>query len=128
MHDSDPVLLFTYVAEKLHALGIVYLHVIEPVNPDHPMAMPESKKTPIAPILHKAFGATFMLNGGYDKETGTAAIASGAADLICYGVPFIVNPDLVKRYQTNAPLNAPDPSTFYGGDAGGYTDYPMLAE
>ena len=127
MRDSDPIPLFTYAAEKLRGLGIVYLHVIEPVNADHPMAMPESKKTPIAPILHKAFGGTFMLNGGYDKETGTAAIENGDADLICFGVPFIVNPDLVKRYQTNASLNTPDPSTFYGGDAGGYTDYPMLA-
>lgn len=126
MHDSDPVPLFTYVAEKLHGLGIVYLHVIEPVNADHPMAMPESKTAPIAPVLHKAFGATFMLNGGYGKETGTAAIENNEADLICFGVPFIVNPDLVKRYETNAPMNTPDQSTFYGGGAGGYTDYPAL--
>ncbi len=126
IHDSDPVTLFTYVAEKLRGLGIVYLHVIEPVNDDHPMAMPESKTTPIAPILHEVFGGAFMLNGGYDKETGTAAVESGYADLICYGVPFIVNPDLVKRYQTNAPMNTPDQPTFYGGDAHGYTDYPML--
>jgi hypothetical protein len=26
-----------------------------------------------------------------------------------------------------APLNAPDKATFYGGDARGYTDYPTLA-
>ena len=69
-----------------------------------------------------------MLNGGYNKETGTAAIEAGAADLICFGVPFIANPDLVKRYKTNAALNTPDPSTFYAGSAGGYTDYPALAE
>ncbi len=128
MHDSDPVTLFTYVAEKLRGLGIVYLHVIEPVRSDHPMAMPESETTPIAPILHKAFGGAYMLNGGYNKETGTAAIESGDADLICYGVPFIANPDLVKRYKTDAALNTPDPSSFYAGDAGGYTDYPALAE
>ena len=127
MHDSNPVTLFTYVAEKLRELGIVYLHVIEPVRSDHPMAMPESEAAPIAPLLHQAFGGAFMLNGGYNKETAEAALESGGADLICFGVPFIANPDLVKRYQTSAALNTPDPSTFYAGSAGGYTDYPALA-
>jgi N-ethylmaleimide reductase len=128
IHDSAPVETFAYVAQKLRDLGIVYLHIIEPVKTDHPMATPESETNPIAPILHKAFGGAFMLNGGYDKETGDAAIESGYADLICFGVPFIANPDLVKRYQTNAALNTPDQSTFYAGSAGGYTDYPALAE
>ena len=128
IHDSDPVGTFTYVAQKLRELGIVYLHVIEPVKSDHPMAMPQSETQPIAPILREAFGGTLMLNGGYNKETGDAAIESGDADLICLGVPFIANPDLVKRYQTNAALNTPDPSTFYAGAAGGYTDYPALGD
>ena len=127
MHDSDPVTLFTYVAQKLRGLGITYLHVIEPVTSDHPMSMPESETRPIAPILREAFGGTYMLNGGYNKETAEAALESGGADLICFGVPFIANPDLVKRYETNAALNTPDQSTFYAGSAGGYTDYPSLA-
>jgi N-ethylmaleimide reductase len=126
MHDSDPVTTFSYVARKLHSLGVTYLHIIEPVAQNHPMATPESLTRPIAPILREAFEGTFMINGGYDKESGTAAIESGTADLICYGVPFIANPDLVKRYQTNAALNTPDPSSFYSGDGKGYTDYPAL--
>jgi len=128
IHDSSPVETFSYVTEKLRDLGIVYLHVIEPAPTDHPMSHAASETQRIAPILHTAFGGTFMLNGGYDKESGTAAIEFGDADLIAFGVPFIANPDLVKRYQTNAPLNTPDPSTFYAGSAGGYTDYPALAE
>ncbi len=128
IRDSDPVGTFTYVAGKLRDLGIVYLHVIEPVHADHPMSMPQSKTQRIAPLLREAFGGTFMLNGGYDRETGMAAIEAGDADLIAFGVPFIANPDLVRRYQTNAALNTPDPSTFYAGGAGGYTDYPAQAE
>ena len=124
MHDSDPVSTFSYVAQKLGALGITYLHVIEPVNSDHPMAAPGT--APIAPLLREAFGGTFMINGGYNKETGNAAIKSGDADLICFGVPFLANPDLVKRYAEDAALNTPDPSTFYGRGAKGYTDYPAL--
>jgi len=27
-----------------------------------------------------------------------------------------------------APLNTPDPATFYGGSGRGYTDYPALEE
>ncbi len=42
------------------------------------------------------------------------------------GRPTLANPDIVDRIRTGAPLNEPDPSTFYGGDRRGYTDYPTL--
>jgi N-ethylmaleimide reductase len=45
---------------------------------------------------------------------------------VSFGAPFLANPDLPLRLARNAPLNAPDPATFYGGDAHGYTDYPAL--
>jgi N-ethylmaleimide reductase len=48
------------------------------------------------------------------------------ADLIAYGRWFISNPDLPQRFALNAPLNEYDRSTFYGGDATGYIDYPAL--
>ena len=124
MHDSDPATTFGYAARKLGALGLAYLHIVEPVQDSHPMANPDMER--LAPLLREAFGGIFMLNGGYNKETGNAAIASGAADLISFGVPFIANPDLVRRYAEDAALNTPDPSSFYSGDAGGYTDYPAL--
>jgi len=125
MRDSDPVTTFAYAARKLSDLGIVYLHIIEPINSDHIMAVPGVE--PIAPLLRESFQGIVMLNGGYNKETGNAAIESGAADMISFGIPFLTNPDLVRRYAENAALNAPDQSTMYGGDAHGYTDYPTLA-
>ena len=129
IRDSDPVTTFTYFAQQLREMGAVYLHVIEPVHAGHMMSAPESATQPIVPLLREAFGGTLMVNGGYDKETGMAAIESGTADLIAFGVPFIVNPDLVRRYQIDAPLNTPAAqSTFYGGGAEGYTDYPALAD
>ena len=67
-----------------------------------------------------------MANLGYDKVRGNAAIASGHADVIAYGVPFIANPDLVERYKVDASLNEADPNTFYGGSEQGYIDYPAL--
>jgi N-ethylmaleimide reductase len=69
-----------------------------------------------------------MANNGYDRELAIEAVESGAADLIAFGRPFLANPDLVERLEKNAPLNEPDQSTFYGGDAHGYTDYPTLEE
>lgn len=47
------------------------------------------------------------------------AIASGHCDLIAFGRSFLANPDLPRRLQLDAPLNEPDPSTFYApGDTG----------
>jgi N-ethylmaleimide reductase len=68
-----------------------------------------------------------MVNNGYDKSLAEAALANGA-DLVAFGKPFLANPDLVRRLREDAPLNAPDKATFYGGGAKGYTDYPTLDE
>jgi len=53
-------------------------------------------------------------------------LAAGEADAVAFGVPFLANPDLPKRFQINAALNAPDQSTFYAPGPKGYTDYPFL--
>ena len=45
---------------------------------------------------------------------------------MAYGVPFIANPDLPERFKQGAPLNEPDPATYYGGTEKGYTDYAAL--
>jgi N-ethylmaleimide reductase len=66
--------------------------------------------------------------GGYTAASAEALIASGGADAIAFGRLFIANPDLVERFRRGAPLNTPDRSTFYGGGAHGYTDYPTLAD
>ena len=125
MRDSDPAATFTYAARKLGEMGIVYLHVMEPVTDDHMLAVPGG--APVAPKMREAFGGVFMLNGGYGKATGDAAIASGAADLISFGTPSSPTPTWSGATR-GAPLNAPDMSTMYGGGgAEGYTDYPALA-
>ena len=55
-------------------------------------------------------------------------IAEGLGDAAAFGRPYIANPDLVERFRRQAPLNEPDPATFYGGGAEGYTDYPSLEQ
>jgi N-ethylmaleimide reductase len=57
-------------------------------------------------------------------ENGQAALDEGRADLIAIGRPYISNPDLVERFRNGWPLTPGDMSTYYGGDARGYVDYP----
>ncbi|WP_285491350.1 alkene reductase [Amycolatopsis taiwanensis] len=52
-----------------------------------------------------------------------AALNRGA-DLVSVGRVFIANPDLVERLEHDWPLAIPEESSFYGGGAAGYTDYP----
>ena len=68
----------------------------------------------------------WMLNNAYDRALADQAIADGA-DLIAFGKSFIANPDLATRLKHNGPYNTPDRTTFYGGHAAGYTDYPSLS-
>lgn len=77
--------------------------------------------------LRRSFRGNYMANGSYDKLRGNAAVATGHADCVAYGVPYIANPDLVERFRNDAALNAPDQNTFYGGTEKGYTDYPAMA-
>jgi N-ethylmaleimide reductase len=80
----------------------------------------------MTPYLREQFTGTLIANGGYDAESASAAIARAEADLVAFGVPFLANPDLPARYQTNATLNSPDYATFYAGEENGYIDYPAL--
>lgn len=122
-HESNPAALALYMASSLSTLGIVYCH----------MAQPRTKVGEKMEISHsllpmrKAFKGTFIVAEGYDMEEGNEAISSGYADLVAYGRWFLANPDLPRRFELNAPLNAYDRITFYLPDPViGYTDYPFL--
>src|SRR5260221_9287286 len=125
MSDSDPIRTFSYLATELDNLGLGYLHVTEPIA--GPMALPVDVPRAL-PVLRKMFKGTLIANGGYDARSGDAAIAQGEVGLGEFGVPFLANPDLPLRYFQRAPLNTPDPATFYAGEEKGYIDYPALAE
>ena len=119
MYDSNPQAVFNFVTESLNQFKLAYLHVVEG-------GMGGDMVVFDFVAMRKHFKGAYMANFGFDKARGNAAIASGHADVIAFGVPFIANPDLVQRYKTDATLNAADEATFYGGDEKGYTDYPFL--
>ena len=121
MKDSNPQALFNYVVDVLNQFNLAYLHVVEGGIHGGGIADPFDFSA-----LRKHCQSPYIANLAYDKARGNAAIATGHADAVAYGVPFIANPDLVKRFSTNAALNEADSSTFYGGTEHGYTDYPFL--
>lgn len=120
--DSNPEPVFTHLVDRLNDFGIAYIHVIEGVTggPREVEGGFDLGK------LRTRFGGLYMANNGYTLDLALAARRQNKADLIAFGKPFISNPDLVARLARNAPLSAPDPATFYGGDEHGYTDYPEL--
>jgi N-ethylmaleimide reductase len=120
--DSDPAQTFSTAVRALDRLGLAYLHLVEP-GPADPVGP--------GPRLNAAFfrplwRSTLVVNKAYDLDRANAMLRSGAADLVSFATLFIANPDLPKRFRRGAPFNPPERKTYYGGGAGGYTDYPAL--
>jgi N-ethylmaleimide reductase len=125
MSDSNPQALFTAFARALNPLSLAYLHIMEPIDEAARFYNPDVYATP---VIRESYDGDVVVNGSYDKASGNKALAEGKADAVAYGVPFLATPDLVERYKRGAPINEPDPDTFYTVGAEGYTDYPTLEE
>ncbi|MBD2178050.1 alkene reductase [Pseudanabaena sp. FACHB-1998] len=125
MYDSNRVATFGYAVKELNRFNLAYLHLVAPRVEGFGSA--EDQPDLGAEFFRPIFNGTIITAGGYNFETGNAAIASGNADLVAYGRLYIANPDLVERFAAGASLNKPDRNTFYGGDEQGYTDYPAMA-
>ncbi len=123
--DSDPQAIFTYAANALSKRNLAYLHILEPaLDSGSPMVVGIPS---VAPALRAIYHGLIIQNGALTQTTGQETLASDQADAIAFGIPFIANPDLVERMETDAPLADPNPETFYTGEAEGYTDYPALS-
>jgi 2,4-dienoyl-CoA reductase-like NADH-dependent reductase (Old Yellow Enzyme family) len=115
MGDSDLLATFTHVSQEMDKRNLAFLLVREHEANDS-----------IGAALKQAFGGVYVANEQFTVAQAEEAITEGAADAIAFGVKFIANPDLPARIKTGAPLNEPDPETFYVGGAKGYVDYPVL--
>lgn len=124
--DDDPAETFGYAAKALDGFGLAYLHVVETSQALPPQGL-DHVGGPTA-LSRSAYSGTIITNGEYTRESAEATIASGTADLVAFGRPFLANPDLPERFRVDASLNEGDHATFYGGDERGYTDYPTLTE
>jgi 2,4-dienoyl-CoA reductase-like NADH-dependent reductase (Old Yellow Enzyme family) len=117
MGDSDLAATFGYVAKQLGKRGVAFIAAREYEGDDS-----------LGVALKKAFGGVYIANEKFNGETAQAAVEAGKYDAIAFGKDFISNPDLPRRLRIGAELNAWNPSTFYGPDEKGYTDYPFLEE
>jgi N-ethylmaleimide reductase len=119
MIDSDPVGLVTWLAQRLNAFDLAYLHVM---RGDFFQQQSGDVMTPV----RTHYQGTLIGNMGYDAAEAAAAISEGKLDAVAFGGAFLANPDLPARIQAGAALNAANPATFYTPGAPGYTDYPVL--
>jgi 2,4-dienoyl-CoA reductase-like NADH-dependent reductase (Old Yellow Enzyme family) len=123
--DSNPEAVFVPAARLLNDLGIGFLELRE-VGPEGTFGTTDVPK--LSPKIREVFTGPLVLNQDYTQEAGQADLDSGVADAIAWGRLFIANPDLVERFRAHAPLNTPNPRTFYTPGPVGYIDYPTLAE
>ncbi|MBK7867925.1 MAG: alkene reductase [Ignavibacteriales bacterium] len=129
MFDANPVESYGYVIKNLSKFNLAYLHLLEGPTPKDDQQQYQIFKNGVAKVFRPMYDGTIIINAGYTKEKANAVIASGDADLVSFGVPFLSNPDLPERFRTDSPLNpVQGHETFYGGGEKGYTDYPTQKE
>jgi N-ethylmaleimide reductase len=129
MSDDDPETTFGHIADKLSDYDLAYLHVVNPAAAALEQgAEPDPRAMRMVELIRETYRGTLMWAGGFDRDTAEAWLEQGKADLIAFGRKFLANPDLPERFRRRAPLNPDDPTTYYGGGAKGYTDYPSLAQ
>lgn len=115
MSDSNRKETFTYIAKELGKRKIAFLFAREYEGEDS-----------LAADLKQAFGGVFIANEKFTKSSAEEAVKNGKADAVAFGIPFISNPDLPKRFANNTHLNETDFTTLYAEAEKGYTDYPSL--
>jgi 2,4-dienoyl-CoA reductase-like NADH-dependent reductase (Old Yellow Enzyme family) len=108
--------LYRYLVSELNKLNLAYLHILH------------TGDEKLVQDLRKAWTHSLLVNRpNATPENLDQDVKTGLADLVPVGKMALANPDLVTRLQKKAPLNQPNPATFFGGGAAGFTDYPTLA-
>ncbi len=120
--DEESLPTFEYIVRRLNGYNLAYLHISRPFFPvDSPFLIDD-----VPAHFRKIYHGHLMANGGYELDSGESELRKGNADSICYGKPFIANPDLTERIRNGHPWAEADNFTFYNGGARGYTTYPAF--
>lgn len=115
---------YDYLSRSLDEMGLLYIHLIDNSATGSP-EVPASIKQ----LIRKNFSRTLILAGGYDLQRAEADLQNHLADLIAFGRPYIINPDLAERFKENHPVNQElDHDVFFSSDEKGYIDYPKFNE
>lgn len=115
MGDHNPLETFSYVVRETSKRKLAFLCVRESLGENR-----------IGSELRKLFSGVYIANERFTPETADDLLKRGEADAVAFGQLFIANPDLPRRVALKAPLNKPNPDTFYTGGREGYLDYPFM--
>lgn len=115
---------FLFLAQELGHRRAAYLHIVRGSQLDTKPVVPED----FLANIRRTFQNTIIVTGGLDKQTAERLLQTDLSDLFGFGTLFISNPDLPERLRNNWPLAPGDQSTFYGGGAKGYIDYPTYQD
>lgn len=107
--------MYLHLIAELDKLGLAYLHILHHGDEDF---LKQMRATWLQPLIVNRWGAS--------PEALDRDLRAGTADAVAVGKLALVNPDLVARLKTGAPLNPPRPESFFGGTEVGYTDYASL--
>ncbi|SKD02957.1 2,4-dienoyl-CoA reductase [Burkholderia sp. YR290] len=107
--------LYRFLVAELDKLGLAYVHI-----------MHQGNEVLLSDIRKLWTRALIVNRPGRPLERVGSDLASGLADLESYGQMVLANPDFVARLTANSTMNEANRTTFFGGDAQGYTDYPHL--
>jgi len=117
---DDAKATYDAVIDGIAPLGLAYVSVLH--------ADPAGE---LVQELRERFNGPFIVNSGFGglttRDEAIALVEGAHADAVAVGRLAIANPDLVERWKGAHPENEPQPATFYGAGAEGYTDYPRLS-
>jgi len=121
IEDETPELTFGWIVEQLNEFNLAYLHILEPMpGIEHSLA---SNVDPLMEEIRKRYHGVLIANAGYDHQSAETLLESNKADAVAFGIPYIANPDLVRRYKDNLDLAKADENSYYTEGEAGYTDY-----
>ncbi|WP_211096826.1 alkene reductase [Arthrobacter echini] len=116
-------------ADDVHATYTALVRSIAPLKLAYLSVLHAEPTGGLVQDLRQTFGGPFLVNSGFgvitNREEAIAILEDGVGDAVVVGRPAIANPDLARRWRDNLPENQPNPATFYGLGAEGYTDYPF---
>ncbi|PPQ70249.1 hypothetical protein CVT24_013074 [Panaeolus cyanescens] len=132
MRMKDPVPQYTHFVSSLkkNHPNLSYLHAVEALERDLKANPPSNANGFLRDIW---LPKPFISAGGYNRETAIERTEESDGNLVAFGKLFIANPDLIRRFKNQSPLNPFDSSTFYVPSDKprtevGYIDYPFLNE
>lgn len=114
-----------YYIKQLDGMGLAYLHIKLSDDQDERHG---GKIVPME-LIRTWYNGTLVANNRFNEQEDYGESGLGKHyDAIAFGRAYVANPDLPARIAKKAELSTWDHTSFFGGSAKGYTDYPAMAE